>query len=35
MDTRQKIVRLTYNGNQIKHKLILQTGLSNERKNND
>ena len=35
MDTRQKIVRLTHNGNQIKHKLILQTGLSNERKNND
>lgn len=35
IDTRQKIVKLTYNGNQIKHKLILQTGLSNERKNND
>ena len=35
MDTRQKIVRLTYNGNQIKHKLILQTGLSDERKNNE
>jgi len=26
LDTRQKIVRLTWNGNQIKHKFFLETG---------
>lgn len=31
-DAREKFVKLTYNGNQIKHKLILETGLANERK---
>lgn len=32
MDTRLKIVKLTYDGKQLKHRCVLETGLSNERK---
>jgi len=31
-DSRQKVVKLTYQGNQLKHQFILETGLPDERK---